>query len=227
MPELLSNLPVKICEQVRKTSCNLIFRFGNHQTLPSRTALLLPLRKTWIRIAIVQGNTSFLLSSSFLKHIKAVIDTEQGTLWSKLLNCNLPIEQSNKNLFLLDINNLWTTQESNESCPEVHQAGVCETEVKLRTSELSERENTFAEQEGKADSGHSIVVQDSHCASNSSLKEIQSLHTSVESAVRKSESMQVESYTQEPTRRDQRFKFIWELPRSAERLRQPCRRCQA
>ena len=44
VPELLHNLPVEIQKQVRKT---------NHQTLPSRVALLLRLAGTWIRIAIV------------------------------------------------------------------------------------------------------------------------------------------------------------------------------
>ena len=40
--ELLNNLPSEIQRQARKTKCNLIFKFGNHQTLPSKVALLLP-----------------------------------------------------------------------------------------------------------------------------------------------------------------------------------------
>ena len=112
--ELLNNLPSEIQKQARKTKCNLIFKFGNHQTLPSKVALLLPLRGTWIRIAIVEGKTPFLLSSSFLKHVQAVIDTEKGTLWSKRLNRNLHMTQTNKNLFLLDINQLWESQTSKQ-----------------------------------------------------------------------------------------------------------------
>ena len=221
MPELLSNLPVKIREQVRKTSCNLIFRFGNHQTLPSKTALLLPLCKTWIRIAIVQGNTPFLLSSSFLKHIKAVIDTEQGTLWSKLLNCSLPIEQSNKNLFLLDVNNLWSTQESKTSSPEIHQAGVCETTATTDTSDWSKKESLLAEPEDKAISEKSTKAQHSCHVIEPSVQEVRSRRSMIESAVRKSESI--------TTERDASFnrgskKLIWEPSQSAERLRQPCHR---
>jgi hypothetical protein len=64
---------------------------------------LLPLGRVKFRIAIVPGKTPFLLSSSFLKGFKAVIDTEKGTLWSRTLNKELQIHQSNKNLFLMDI----------------------------------------------------------------------------------------------------------------------------
>jgi hypothetical protein len=55
----------------------LVFRFGNHQTLTSKHALVLPLQKGWFRIAVVPGPTPFLLSSAFLKQIQAVIDTEE------------------------------------------------------------------------------------------------------------------------------------------------------
>lgn len=79
IPELLGNLPQEIREQARRTPRNLIFKFANHQTLPSKTALLLPLSGSWIRIRVVKGNTPFLLSSSFLKHIRAVKNTDQGT----------------------------------------------------------------------------------------------------------------------------------------------------
>ena len=109
VPELLSQLPCEIRKQVRQVKCNLVFRFGNHQTLVSKRALLMPLGKVSFRIAIVPGQTPFLLSNSFLKGIKAVIDTDDETLWSKLLNKSLQITRTAKNLFLMDINQLWDT----------------------------------------------------------------------------------------------------------------------
>ena len=110
--ELLSKLPESVRQQVKRTHCNLVFRFGNHQTLPSRHALLLPLQGSWFQIAVVKGNTPFLLSSNFLrKTIQAVIDTDQGTLWSKRLKKALTIDITPKNLFLLDINQLWEDRE--------------------------------------------------------------------------------------------------------------------
>ena len=107
VPELLSQLPSEIRQQVRQVKCNLVFRFGNHQTLVSKRAILMPLGKVSFRIAIVPGQTPFLLSNSFLKGIKAVIDTDDETLWSKLLQKNLQINRTAKNLFLMDINQLW------------------------------------------------------------------------------------------------------------------------
>ena len=110
--DLLSKLPKAIRQQVKRTHCNLVFRFGNHQTLPSRHALLLPLQGSWFQIAVVDGNTPFLLSSNFLrKTIQAIIDTEQGTVWSKVLKKELTVTINHKNLFLLDINQLWEDSE--------------------------------------------------------------------------------------------------------------------
>ena len=86
--ELIQNLPERVQSQIQRTTCNLTFRFGNQQTLTSRHALLLPLGHAKFRIAIVPGKAPFLLSSSFLKEIKAVIDTDTGVLWSKTLNRN-------------------------------------------------------------------------------------------------------------------------------------------
>eukprot|EP00438_Fugacium_kawagutii_P010391 Skav220391 [mRNA] locus=scaffold639:189900:191999:+ [translate_table: standard] len=108
VPELLSNLPNHVRKMVKRTQCHLVFRFGNHQTLTSKHALMFPLRDAWFQVAVVTGNTPFLLSSNFLRStIQAVIDTEAGTIWSKALKKNLEVEITDKHLFLLDINQLW------------------------------------------------------------------------------------------------------------------------
>ena len=107
LKEFLQNLPASVRSKVRRSSCDIVFRFGNHQTLTSKRSLLLPLQEQWIRIAIVKGRTPFLLSSTFLRGIKAIIDVEEGTLWSKMLNRQLTIERTSKSLFMLDINQLW------------------------------------------------------------------------------------------------------------------------
>ena len=48
-----------------------------------------------------------MLSSAFLKGIGAIIDTDAETLWSKRLGRYLKISKTPKNLYLLDINQLW------------------------------------------------------------------------------------------------------------------------
>ena len=105
--ELLEGLPKDIWQQVRREPCHLVFRFGNHQTLTSKQALMFPLHDQWFRVAVVPGPTPFLLSSTFLNQIRAVIDTEAGTLWSKMLKKQLVLERTAKNLFLMDVNQLW------------------------------------------------------------------------------------------------------------------------
>ena len=116
VPELLSQLPSHVQNKIKRTECHLVFRFGNHQTLTSRHAMLFPLKQGWFRVAVVDGNTPFLLSSKFLRDtIGAVIDTVEGTMWSKELQRNLIIELSPKNLFLLDINQLWEENDNKGS----------------------------------------------------------------------------------------------------------------
>ena len=109
--ELLSNLPEEIRKAARRSARSLVFRFGNHQTFQSRTALMFPLQGSWFRVAVVEGQTQFLLSSQFLKRtLKAVIDVDEGTLWSKTLNRYIiQIEETAKNLFLMNLNQLWET----------------------------------------------------------------------------------------------------------------------
>eukprot|EP00435_Cladocopium_sp_Y103_P057326 s532_g19.t1 len=109
LKELLEQLPPHIHRQVKRQPVDLTFRFGNHQTLQSKVAVHFPLQQQWFRVAVVPGKTPFLLSSNFLQGLKAVIDTHECTLWSKVLQRYIPVQQNAKNLMLMDINNLWDT----------------------------------------------------------------------------------------------------------------------
>ena len=113
--EFLSQLDPQVRKLVRKGSCNPTFRFGNHATLKSKQMLLLPLKKHWIRIAIVPGPTPFLISNSLLRSLGAVIDTENGTVFFRKLNQEIKINLSSRKLFLLDMNELWRSDQRAES----------------------------------------------------------------------------------------------------------------
>ena len=121
--DLIGSLPQHVQSQIQRTSCNLTFRLGNHQTLTSRHAIVLPLGQAKFQIAIVPGETPFLLSSSFLKGIQAIIDADQGTIWSKRLNKELHVERSSKNLFLMDICQLWADPNDAQPVQESDAAG--------------------------------------------------------------------------------------------------------
>eukprot|EP00435_Cladocopium_sp_Y103_P047113 s2174_g13.t1 len=126
VPDLLSQLPDWVRQKARRSPCNLTFRFGNHQTLVSRHALILPLGSKSFRIAVVEGKTPFLISNAFLKGLKAVIDTDHETLYSRVLSRYLDLQKSSKNLFLMNINQLWEHEKPSEdvqgqcSRPELH-----------------------------------------------------------------------------------------------------------
>ena len=122
--DLLQGLPSHIRARAHRTPCHLVFRFGNHQTLTSKHALVLPIHDGWFRIAVVPGPTPFLLSSAFLKQIQAVIDTDQGTMWSKVLRRYLMLERSPKNLFLMDLNQLW----NDSIVPASETSGIAQTD---------------------------------------------------------------------------------------------------
>eukprot|EP00435_Cladocopium_sp_Y103_P007736 s2683_g2.t1 len=109
LKELLEQLPPHIHRQVKRQPVDLTFRFGNHQTLQSKVAVHFPLQQQWFRVAVVPGKTPFLLSSNFLQGLKAAIDTHECTLWNKVLQRYIPVQQNAKNLMLMDINNLWGT----------------------------------------------------------------------------------------------------------------------
>ena len=154
VPELLSQLPVWVRKQVKRVPCNLIFRFGNHQTLVSRHALLLPLGSQRFQIAVVEGPTPFLISSKFLKGIKAVIDTDLDVMWSKQLNRNLKITRTVKNLILMDLNQLW---ESPETSPQ------CSFHVEDSSRSVSEPDKTEV---NASVSAHTTVDQDAEISNN-------------------------------------------------------------
>ena len=157
--ELLNQLPWQVKQKVKRTQCHLVFRFGNHQTLVSRHALVLPLGSESFRIAVVDGKTPFLLSNTFLKGIQAVIDTHEGTLWSKKLGRYLNIEPSTKNLFLMDINQLWEATGNFCETPElVGQAPsgnadchIMETKTEEKSEAAEGQHQTEKQEEGNQD----------------------------------------------------------------------------
>ena len=146
VPELLSNLPQHIRKSVRRTACSLVFRFGNHQTLQSKVALLLPLQGSWFRVAVVEGQTPFLLSSQFLKKtLKAVIDVDAGTLWSKILKRYLQIDENSKSLFLMDINQLWEHEKPTLQVQVQESTATQNLEKEVRQKELKQISRETAE----------------------------------------------------------------------------------
>ena len=139
IPELLANLPNWVRAKTQRCPCNLTFRFGNHQTLSSRHALVLPLGSQSFRIAVVEGKTPFLISNAFLKGLKAIIDTDQETLYSRLLERYFSLQKSSKNLFLMDINQLWEDEKALTVEPCADQFSETQPRVPVSKIEVGEQ----------------------------------------------------------------------------------------
>ena len=67
VPDLLQNLRPEVMKQVKRCPCEVTFRFGNHGVLQSKHAIVVPIHGMLLKIAIVPGNTPFLLSNTLLR----------------------------------------------------------------------------------------------------------------------------------------------------------------
>ena len=101
---LLDSLNPDVRKQVRRSNCQITFRFGNLQTLDSTQALVLPIGHLHLKIAIVPGNTPFLLSNTLIRALKAVTDFHNHQLTSPMFEQTIPLVLSPKGLFLIDMN---------------------------------------------------------------------------------------------------------------------------
>ena len=92
--ELMQSLPKEVQQKLSRCPCKMQFRFGNQGILSSEHALVLPIGELRVKVAIVPGNTPFLISNSFLRGMKAIIDTHQRSLKSPLLCKPVPLQLS-------------------------------------------------------------------------------------------------------------------------------------
>ena len=103
---MIQNLNPEVRKKLERCKCQVTFRFGNHGTLQSQHALIVPFEGFKLKIAVVPGSTPFLLSNTLLRAIEAVIDTKKQVLWSEKLQREIPVHITSRGLFLLDLNDL-------------------------------------------------------------------------------------------------------------------------
>ena len=103
---LLEGLSPQARKSARRCPCAVTFRFGNQGTLQSEQALAIPIHGFWLKIAVAPGSTPFLLSNTLLRAIGAVIDTSRKTIFASKINKLIPIQLTERGLFLLDVQSL-------------------------------------------------------------------------------------------------------------------------
>lgn len=104
LSELMQSFDVVTRDQLQRCPCKMQFRFGNQGILSSQQALVVPIGPLKVKIAIVPGNTPFLISNAFLRGLHAIVDTHQHHLRSPLLKQAVPLVLSPRGLFLMDLN---------------------------------------------------------------------------------------------------------------------------
>ena len=100
---LIRSMPREVQKQMNWKRSETVFRFGNNAVLPSVGAIFLPFGSRWMRIEVVEGDTPFLLSNSFLRAIDADVCTRNSTLRLNQLNHEVPLKTNNKGLFVVQL----------------------------------------------------------------------------------------------------------------------------
>eukprot|EP00435_Cladocopium_sp_Y103_P017364 s1359_g4.t1 len=100
---LIRSMPSEVQKQMNWKKSETVFRFGNNAILPSVGALYLPFGKRWMKIEVVEGDTPFLLSNSFLRAIDADVCTRNSTLRLNQLDHEVPLKTNSKGLFVVEL----------------------------------------------------------------------------------------------------------------------------
>ena len=70
---------------VYRVMCQITFKFGNSGTLQSEYALAVPIGPLHLKVAVVPGETPFLISNTFMRAILPQIDCQIRVVTSPLL----------------------------------------------------------------------------------------------------------------------------------------------
>ena len=116
---LIQSMPLEIQNQMNWKKSETMFRFGNNAVLPSVGALYLPFGSRWMRIEVVEGDTPFLLSNSFLRAIDANVCIRNSSLRLNQLDIEVPLIVNPKGLFMVqlaDVIAAFSREHTNHQC---------------------------------------------------------------------------------------------------------------
>ena len=101
--EFLRDLPEDVRAKVREQKVSMTFRFGNNSTVACDRAILVPVQRYWIRVAIIKSRTPFLLSNSMFRKLGAIIDTKGHAVHFEEVPCTVPLSITDRKLFTLSV----------------------------------------------------------------------------------------------------------------------------
>ena len=98
--EVIQQLPKST--KIQEVPCSTVFRFGNSSTVACDRAMLVPLGPYYVKVCIVPSKTPFLLSNNLFRKLEASIHTATDEIFFGRLNLRLPLQLTEKKLYLLD-----------------------------------------------------------------------------------------------------------------------------
>eukprot|EP00435_Cladocopium_sp_Y103_P035218 s2140_g9.t1 len=104
--DFLSHLHPSVKSQVKRSTSNVVFRFGNQGTLQASHALVVPVCGMRLKISIVKGATPFLISNTLLRALGALVDTSNHQLILPKFKAQISLQLTPKGLYLIDMNQL-------------------------------------------------------------------------------------------------------------------------
>jgi len=144
--ELLRALPKKARDSHYFAAVNMTFRFGNNGTVDCTQALFLPVGEVWLKIAIVDSKTPFLISNSVFRSLGAVIDTANQEVYFRRLDCSVPLKLSDRKLFLLNLCDL--IRRAEEKCKS-SSVGIAQRRVVLTSTINDDNHQGVRDKENK------------------------------------------------------------------------------
>jgi hypothetical protein len=106
LAQVLNSFEPAIRAQIRETSCDTVFRFGNSSTVDCQKALLIPLGRWFVKLCIVPSDTPFLLSNNMFRTLGAQINTATDQIFLPGVNISMDLVLTEKKLYLLDFGRL-------------------------------------------------------------------------------------------------------------------------
>ena len=121
--EFLEGPQPEIKPDAKRSSCDIVLRFGNQGTVKALHALTIPVGGMWLKIAVVKGATPLLVSSSLLRALGELVDTQHHELVIPMYPAKIKTQLFPKGLYFIDMNQLITiapVQESPASAAETY-----------------------------------------------------------------------------------------------------------
>ena len=102
----LKALSPKMQKKISRSECRVTLKFGNQGTLQSTVAIVIPLGRLLLRVAVVPGGTPFLLSNTLVRRLKATIDTAHDRMFSPYLSEAIDLTMTNRGLYVMNVESL-------------------------------------------------------------------------------------------------------------------------